>query len=367
MKICIVALNIVPYFRNQTGGRFGGAEVQAAVLARAFGAAGTDVELVVTDLEEGRTLPFPAHNAYFNRSGVPVFRFLHPRTTGLLDALERANADVYFQHCAGVVSGLTSWFCKKNGRPFVYFAGSDSDFSWRDVVIGNPRDKLIYFWGLKNAAGIVAQNETQAQLCRDRLQRDCRVIPTTVDPAGREGHDEDGSVVWIGGFRAVKNPERFLELARRIPDRRFVMIGGKLPGNPSLGDRILRESADIPNLSTTGFIPSRDVYGYLARASLLVNTSAWEGFPNAFLEAWARNTPVVSFVDVDGLIAGEGAGVICGTLDDMTGLVRRLLDDPDERRRLGQNARRLIETRYNSAVTARQHLDYFDHILSGRR
>lgn len=366
MKICIVALNIVPYFHNQTGGRFGGAEVQAAVLARAFAAAGTDVELVVTDLEEGSTLPFPAHNAYFNRNGVPVFRFLHPRMTGLLDALERANADVYFQHCAGAVSGLTSWFCKKNGRAFVYFAGSDSDFSWRDVVIGNPRDKLIYFWGLKNAAGIVAQNETQAQLCRDRLQRHCRVIPTTVDPADGAGQDEDGSIVWIGGFRRVKKPERFLELARRFPDRRFVMIGGKLPGDPALGDRIISDSAGIPNLAVTGFIPSQDVFGYLSRASLLVNTSAWEGFPNAFLEAWARITPVLSFVDVDGLIAGEGAGMICSDLDDMTKRLRRLLDDDEERRRLGHNARRLIETRYNSEVTARQHLDYFEHILNGR-
>jgi glycosyltransferase involved in cell wall biosynthesis len=363
MKVCVVSLNIVPYFHSRSEGQFGGGEVQAGVLARAFASAGHDVCLVTANLDRDQDLPFAAHNAYFSSRGVPLLRFLHPRITGVLDALERADADVYFKHCTGWVNGVTSWFCKKNGKAFVYFAGSDSDFSWRDVNIQHARDKLLYFWGVKNAAGIAAQNQHQANLCRLRLKREARVIPTAVELGGDHSPEKNGSVVWVGGLRAVKRPDQFLELARRLPERRFVLIGGPVSAEPSFGRRILDRAAAVPNLTATGRIPTREVGDHLSRAALLVNTSAWEGFPNAFLEAWARETPVVSFVDVDGVITGEGVGVICSDIDDMTARVRWLLDTDDERRSRGSKARRLIEKRYSSEVAAKAHLEYFEELL----
>jgi glycosyltransferase involved in cell wall biosynthesis len=363
MKVCIVSLNIVPYFHSSSDRQFGGAEVQAAVLARAFSSAGAEVSLVVSDLPEGVELPVPSHNAFYTDHGVPGFRFLHPRMTGILDALERADADVYFQHCAGMVTGVTSWFCRRRGKKFVYFAGSDSDFSFRDVIIENLRDKLLYFWGVKNAAGIVAQNEYQAELCRSRFKREPRVIPTAVETAEVGEGGGDGSIVWVGALRAVKRPELFLELARRMPERRFILIGGGLSTEPGFSRRITEEAGTIPNVTATGRVPQEDVASYLERASLLVNTSSFEGFPNAFLEAWTRGTPALSMVDVDGLIVLHGVGAVCRDLDQMAEAAAGFLDDENERRAAGKRARRLIETRYAAAVTAREHMVYFGELL----
>ena len=367
MKVCIISLNVVPYFHNSSGGQFGGAEVQAAVLAKAFSSAGADVSLVVADLEEGRSLPFPSHNAFYVRDGLPVLRFLHPRTTGLLDALDRAGADLYFQHCAGWVTGMTAWFCKRRAKPFVYFAGSDTDFSYREVIIENLRDKLLYFWGVKNAAGIVVQNDNQANLCRARLDREPKVIPTAVelDEAGETG--KNGSIVWVGALRAVKRPEMFLELARRMPERHFVLMGGILSTEPSFGKEILVEAERLPNVTATGRIPTSAVAEYLAKAVLLVNTSRFEGFPNAFLEAWARYTPVLSFVDVDGLIAGERVGFVCDDLEDMAVRTASIAEDENTRREMGQRARRLIEARFAAPVAARAHMDHFESLTRGQR
>jgi glycosyltransferase involved in cell wall biosynthesis len=362
MKICIVSLNVIPYFSRSSGSQFGGAEVQSAVLAKAFSAAGADVNLVVANLEDGVDPPYPAYNAYFSRDGLPGVRFLYPRMTGLLNALERVDADVYFQHCAGWVTGITAWFCKRNNRKFVYFAGSDSDFSHRDVIIENARDKLLYFWGVKNAAGVVVQNEYQAGLCRVRFKREPKVIPTAVGAAVEGDSERDGSVVWAGGLRAVKRPDLFLELARRLPDRQFVLLGGELPTEREYGRRILLEAGQVQNLQATGFVSADEVAFYLSRAALLVNTSSFEGFPNAFLEAWTRKTPVVSFVDVDGIIEKHRIGRICADIDEMARYVGEIAGNEDLHREMGERARQLVDTKYSASVTARLHMDFFKEL-----
>jgi len=364
MKVCIVSLNIVPYFRKINGGPFGGAEVQTAILAGAFEAAGAEVELVVSDLADGEEIPFPSQNAYGSKEGLWGVRFFHPRLTGILDALERSDADVYFQHCAGMVTGITAWFCKKHGKPFVFFAGSDSDFSYRDVVITNPRDKLLYFWGLKNASAIVAQNDHQAELCRTKFHKEPTVIPSAIALPDSHVYEKDGTIVWVGSLRAIKRPGLFLDLARLLPAKQFVLIGGGIPSCPSHGREITEAARPIPNLTVTGHIDREELEAYLARASLLVNTSSFEGFPNAFLEAWTRYTPILSFVDVDGLIENEKVGVVCRDLNDMVVQVARFLNDDQERLEMGKRARRLIETRFAAPVLARKYLGLFDELMA---
>lgn len=338
--------------------------MQTALLADAFAAAGAEVSLVVRDLDEGAALPHPAHNAFASRSGLPGLRFFYPRMPGIVDALARADADVYFQHCAGLETGIAAWHCKRRGRAFVYFAGSDTDFSRREVRVGGWRDRMFFFWGLKNAAAIVAQNESQAAMCRDQLGREATVIPTAVALNDSSGKDDDGSVVWVGALRDVKGPEVFIELARRMPERRFVMIGGRIASEAEYGERVAAAAAAVPNLTATGRIGHDEVGEYLRRAALLVNTSRLEGFPNAFLEAWQHRTPVVSFVDVDGLIAGEDVGVVCKDADEMAAAVARLLDDDAGRRAMGHRARRVIEERYGAPALAARYMELFESLVS---
>src|SRR5690606_5922774 len=47
----------------------------------------------------------------------------------------------------------------------------------------------------------------------------------------------------------------------------------------------------------------------LSRATMLINTSEWEGFPNIFLEAALSGTPIVSLaIDPDGLLSQKHCG-----------------------------------------------------------
>lgn len=368
MKVCIVSLNIVPFFVRTPESKFGGAETQAGFLARAFESAGATVGLVVADKRPSDILPYPSENAYSSHGGLPGLRFLHPRLSGTLAALERADADVYYQRNAGAVTGIASWFCRRHARVFVYGAGSDTDFSLRDVIISGWRDRLMYMYGLRRAGGIVVQNEQQAAACRAAMGREPRIIPNGIAPSN--GHAPDAErqpvVAWIGALRDVKQPAAFLDLARRLPGIRFVMVGGPVDSDPGHAARVREDAKSISNLTLTGRVPQDEVTRILSGASVLVNTSRYEGFPNAFLEAWAAGVPIASLVDVDDVIARERVGVVCSDVESLARELSGLMNDPTRLRQMGERARVLVARRYGADVLGPQYLAYFDELLSKR-
>jgi len=74
-------------------------------------------------------------------------------------------------------------------------------------------------------------------------------------------------------------------------------------------------------------VPYHDVNDSYQNALVFVNTSDTEGFPNSYLQAWVRGTPVVSFFDPDGLIQKEGLGFAVNTLDEMIAAIKSLKAD----------------------------------------
>ncbi len=371
MKVCIVSLNIVPFFVRTPESKFGGAETQAGFLARAFESAGAEVTLVVANKKESDALPYRTENAFASEEGVPGFRFFYPRMFGVVEAMQRANADVYYQRNAGAVTGIVSWYCQRHNRAFVYGAGSDTDFSMREVIMSGTsswRDRFLYMYGLRRADGIVVQNEQQAQACREAIRREARVIPNGIamsNGAGSRGR-RGGPIAWVGALRAVKQPAMFLELARRLPELRFVMVGGPVDSEPEHAATIKEQARGIPNLTLTGRVPPEEVSRILSESSALVNTSRFEGFPNAFLEAWSAGTPIVSLVDVDDVLSREGVGVVCNNVESLARELSRLTADPDRLHAMGERARELVRRRYSPEVLGPQYLQYFDELLARR-
>ena len=74
-------------------------------------------------------------------------------------------------------------------------------------------------------------------------------------------------------------------------------------------------------------------------------------------------TPVVSFVDPDGLVGSEDIGVVCEAIDELVMTVDRLLDDDTLRSEMGIRARRLVEKRHDPQVLGRSYMEYFDTLL----
>ncbi len=150
---------------------------------------------------------------------------------------------------------------------------------------------------------------------------------------------------WV--YINVKNPGLFIDLVKLLPNARFVMVGGKT-GNHELYEVIMRASEKFPNFSYSGFVPFHKIDDYFKKASILVNTSSVEGFPNTFIQAWANHVPVVSLnVDPDGIIESGRLGFCSGNFEQMVCDVATLLSDQDLRKVMGENGRKYVEREHD--------------------
>lgn len=110
--------------------------------------------------------------------------------------------------------------------------------------------------------------------------------------------ERDGRLVlWIGRFSEEKHPgdaiRVFGALHRADPNLRFAMVGGgdaKVEGHV----RELAEACGLADaLEFAGSVP--DPSPWRARASVLISTSDYEGFPLVALEALADGVPIVAY------------------------------------------------------------------------
>ena len=190
----------------------------------------------------------------------------------------------------------------------------------------------------------------------------------------RLGITPDAPVITIlGRFQPIKGHLNFLGMAARIapeyPDARFLVVGDNVLDG-AVGDRhkqaILETVEHDPHLKRsvifTGF--TADLVRVLRATDVLVCASDFESFGMAHLEAMACGVPVVS-TNVGGpsetVLDGEtGYLVPPRDPDALAAAVRKLLDDPDLRARMGRAGR----VHVLRALDVRHYAARFDEVLA---
>lgn len=370
MRICLVNLGVLgvlsPQHKDQG---VGGAEVQCAQLAAALLRLGHDVRLIVADAgqPEGATYEgIVTHKTYKESAGLPALRFVHPRWTKLWAALARADADVYYFSCAGMVLGLLAMFCRIHKRRLVFRVASDYDCEPDKVELRYRRDRWLYQYGLRRADAVLVQSTSQQRaLLRNYGRQSSLVGGFVARPLPGSGEKpKDVDVLWVSNIRKVKRPERLLALARSMPDIQFHMAGGEQAGEIDLYKHIAQEARSIPNLHFHGAVAYQDVGSLFDRARVLANTSDLEGFPNTFLQAWVRGIPVVTMFDPDETVRRNGLGSSHTAVPEMVQGIRKLLLSQDAYRAASAAALQLMRQRYGESVVLRPYLDV---MLQGKR
>jgi glycosyltransferase involved in cell wall biosynthesis len=326
-SICFVAPETYPVLIGDRSVRVvGGAEVQQCILAREFARRGYDVSMICMDYgqAEGTVVDgIKVHRMHAPNQGIPVLRFIHPRFTSVWSAMRRANADVYYQRTAGALTAFVVAFAKLHQRTSVFASASDRDFAAELPHIAYARDRMLFRWAVRRANHVVTQTSVQSLACQKTAGRQAAVIRSCYGHRGKPANPR-GLVLWVGNVRPVKRAELFVELARRLPDLRFKLIGD---GPAGCLDALRTLATGLTNIEFTGFVPYADIEAHFDGAALLVNTSSSEGFPNTFLQAWSRGIPTVSFFDIGAELDGQAVATTVPSLDEMRQQVQGVLAD----------------------------------------
>lgn len=332
-RLCFLAPTTWPLLsRSTTIPVVGGAELQQVIIATALARRGYEVTMVSHDYgqEEGAQVDgVKVHRMCAPDAGIRIVRFVYPRFTSLWQALKRADADIYYQRTSAVATGYLAAFCRAHGRRSIFAGASDVDFMPGQESISYARDRLIYTYGVRNVDAIFAQNPFQVESVRRHYGREAVLIPNCYEaPAGARG-DPRGYVLWVGNVRSQKRPEYLIEVARRLPQHRFVMVGGSDQDRRSLeyARAIRAQAAGLGNVTVREFVPFHEAERLFDGARVLFSSSRYEGFPNTFLQAWARGVPTVAFVDTGSRHRGDLVYDVAADPDDAAARVDRLMRD----------------------------------------
>jgi glycosyltransferase involved in cell wall biosynthesis len=160
---------------------------------------------------------------------------------------------------------------------------------------------------------------------------------------------ERPTVLWLGRLDAVKRPWLCVEIARRMPEVEFQVLGDAYVDGP-----LRWQPTDLPpNVKLRGHLEGAQKDDALARAWLLLSTAIHEGLAVSFLEALAAEMPIVACQDPEGLVSRFGR---CVGRFDGSGMqavpafvesVAALLADTAERQRLGRAGREWVAAHHS--------------------
>jgi glycosyltransferase involved in cell wall biosynthesis len=348
--------------------RWGGAEFQATLLAASLASQGFRVAHVVYPVHELRAVPEPSlsiveRQAFSGERGLGGFQ---REVRAVWQALADADADAYIVRKGGGYLAPAAAFCRRRRRKLILSASNDLDF----VFDRADRSRVVlrmYRWGLRRTDAVVVQNPDQVRLARDHVgpRTQVELIPSFTEPAERQRASGE-AFLWVNRLAAYKQPMRYIELARALPDARFRMVG--IVNNetrPELVAEVNEAARAVPNLELLEPRPRPELLQILEQSIAVVSTSRFEGMPNVFLESWARGIPVLTLdFDPDRLVASEGLGIAAaGDFDRFVDAAGSLWSDPELRADLGENARAYVRRVHEPEAVAGRWADLLRRLL----
>ena len=139
-------------------------------------------------------------------------------------------------------------------------------------------------------------------------------------------------VLWLARVTGVKNPQRVIEIAKKLPEIDFYMAGG--------GDLLERIKKEAPrNLKVLGW---QDAKSVLPIADIFLSTSENEGMPIALIEAQLAAIPVVAtnVGSVPEVILHNKSGLICSkSNDELIAAIKKLAQSTSLRSKFGKAGR----------------------------
>lgn len=209
------------------------------------------------------------------------------------------------------------------GFKLVHMLASDDD-----VMPDENGIKTKFQNALQSVDYVIAQNTIQKELYNQHFRNtDIPIIPNIWESkiGNTLLNEKNSDFIWVSNFGKNKRPLWFIELAKSLPQYKFVMIGSAF--DASLYQECEKLAEQLPNLQLFGYKSLFEVNSYVNQSRVLVCTSIIEGFPNTFLQALSVNVPLLSTVDPSGIIVNFQIGEFCENLETMKLKAALMLND----------------------------------------
>lgn len=274
-----------------------------------------------------------------------------PDVYRLIRLLKKLKPDVIYENGGCAYTGAAVYYALRAGCRMIWHVASDNDleFESRGLLLKPHKfiERKLLNYGIRKSPTIIAQSSQQKEII-SKYNRKAKIsiiknhhpVPAlcTLPP-------KKSQIVWVANIKELKQPEIFIKLAEELSNRK-IKVNSLMIGSPSVYPKgyqeILEEKIKrICNLKYLGKLNQIEVNQVISKSKLLVNTSKWEGFPNTFIQAWLRETPVVSLsCDPDDVIEKFKCGILSGTIERMIDDVSFLLGNDSIRMKMGSAGRK---------------------------
>ena len=361
--VCFTTYKAYPIFNPDVKATFGGAEVDLYLLATELAKDKRfEVSFVVGDYGQPEK-EFIENVALYKT--VDVKGDFFTQTPKIWRALQKIDADIYFNEACSLNTFLHALFCKLKKKIFVYRTASQKETDgtyFRSKILRGIAVK----WAFRHADQVLAQNECDiinlkinAGVSSIVFRNSCR-IPKYINK-------NKDAVLWVGRSAKVKRPELFLELAREFTLQNFVMICPR-GIDDSYYEDLVWYAESIKNLEFIKYCAFEKIDEYFQNAKIFVNTSDLEGFPNTFVQASKTATPILSLnVNPDNFLNNYNCGICCqGDMQKMKDSLKSMLGT-NMAFEMGKNARLYAEAKHDIANIIENYKDLFIKLYNSKR
>lgn len=231
--------------------------------------------------------------------------------------------------------------------------------------------------GLADADAIVAVSSTMATDLRARsaeiASARLEIIPNAVnvralqESAASSSAPMDGPyALYLGKLAPNKGTVRLVDIVERAHLDWPLVIVGDGPDREAIARDAAQSKRDV---RLVGWVNQRDATAWMAHASVLIFPSRGpESLSRVLIEASALGLPIAA-MNTGGttdIVVDKQTGLLSSSFEDIADDVRRLREDEELRRRLGDGARRHVLERFDTSVVIPR-LERLYHDLLGPR
>lgn len=221
-------------------------------------------------------------------------------------------------------------------------------------ILVSPFKKL-----LKDAYFLITQNNYQYKYLVDNYNITSQIIYSGFELGVFQKKSVSvKNVLWVARCDNWKKPELFIRLAELNPDYNFTMIC-PISVDEVFYEIIKNDASRVENLEFIPFVPLNEIDAYFARASVFVNTSDLEGFPQTFLQATMNAVVILSLnVNPENFITKNKCGFCCdGNFDIMNQRLHEMFTSETLFAELSLNAYNYAETYHNIRINVNRILN----------